>query len=175
MSATPLSHRAALSRLFQGLQPRERMAVGLAAAVVVAYLLWAVALAPAWRSLQAAPARHQAADAQLAEVMALAQQARALTGQRGAQALSRAEAIRAVEQATQQSLGAGTRLSVNGNRVTASVNNATPDALARWLAQARLNARLLPVEARLQRSGEGAEVRWNGTMVLSGPALGDTP
>lgn len=175
MSTAPSTPRSAVQRFLQGLQPRERLAVGLAVAVLGAYLLWAVGVAPAWRHLQAAPARHQAADAQLAEVMALAQQAQALAGQRGAQTLPRADAVRALEQATQQTLGAGTRLSVNGNRATVNVNAATPDALARWLAQARLNARLLPVETRLQRSGDGAALRWSGTVVLGGPVLGEGP
>lgn len=175
MRSTPSLNRTALHRFLEGLQPRERLAVALAATVLGAYLLWAVALAPAWRTLQAAPARHQAADAQLAEVMALAQQAQALSGQRGAQSLSRSDAVRAIEQATQQALGAGTRLAVSGNRITVSLTAVAPDALARWLAQARLNARLLPVETRLQRSGDAPDWRWSGTVVLGGPALGDSP
>lgn len=174
--ASPSSNKTPPLRAFvQGLQPRERVAVGLAVAVLGLYLLWAVALSPALRSLRAAPEQHRAADAQLAEVRALASQAQALQGQRGAQALSRAEAVRALEQATQQTLGEATRVSVVGNRVTVSVNAAAPDALARWLAQARLNARLLPTEARLQRSGEGTALRLSGTVVLGGPALGDNP
>ncbi len=164
-----------LHTLLQGLQPRERLAVGLAAAVVLAYLLWTVALAPALRGLRAAPDQHRAADAQLAEVRALASQAQALQAQRGAQALTRAEAVRALEQATQQTLGAATRVAVVGNRATVSLNATTADALARWLAQARLNAHLLPVEAQLQRNGEGTALRWSGSVVLGGPALGNTP
>jgi general secretion pathway protein M len=174
--ATPSSTKQVSPAAFwQGLQPRERLAVVLAATVLGAYLLWAVALAPALRSLRAAPAQHQTADAQLAEVRALASQAQALLAQRGAQAMSRSEAVRALELATQQTLGAASRVSMVGNRATVSVNAASPDALARWLAQARLNARLMPVETRLQRSGEGATLRLNGTVVLGGPALGDTP
>lgn len=175
MATAPSSRAHALSRFVQGLQPRERMAVGLATTTVLAYLLWVLALAPAWRHLQAAPARHQAADAQLAEVLALAQEARSLSEQRGGQTLSRADAVRAIELATQQTLGASARLSVSGERVTAQLTAATPDALARWLAQARLNARLLPAETRLQRSGEGAALRLSGTVVLAGPALGAAP
>jgi len=174
--ASPSSSKTLPLRAFwQGLQPRERLALGLAVVVLTLYLLWAVALAPALRSLRAAPEQHRVADTQLAEVRALASQAQALQTQRGTQALSRAEAVRALEQATQQTLGAATRVSVVGNRATVSVNAATPDALARWLAQARLNARLLPVETRLQRNGEGAALRWTGTVVLGGPALGDNP
>jgi general secretion pathway protein M len=50
-----------------------------------------------------------------------------------------------------------------------------PEALAQWLSQARLNARLLPVESLLQRSGEGPAQRWSGTVVLAGTALADSP
>ncbi len=175
MVATSSSKTRSLSALFQGLQPRERAAVGLALVVVAAYLLWAVALAPALRTLRAAPEQHRLADAQLAEVRALANQAQALQNQRGAQALTRAEAVRALEQATQQTLGATTRVAVAGNRATVSLNATPPDALARWLAQARLNAHLLPQEVQLQRSGEGTTLRWSGSVVLGGPALGNAP
>lgn len=175
MATAPSSRANALSRFVQSLQPRERVAVSLATATVLTYLLWALALAPAWRHLQAAPARHQAADAQLAEVTALAQEARSLSAQRGTQTLSRTEAVRAIEAATQQTLGASARVGVSGDRITVQLTAATPDALARWLSQARLNARLLPTETRLQRSGEGAALRLNGTVVLAGPTLGGTP
>jgi general secretion pathway protein M len=37
------------------------------------------------------------------------------------------------------------------------------DALAQWLAQVRLNVRVLPAEARLRRSAAGS---WDGTLVL---------
>lgn len=176
MSATstplkPSALRAALQRL----QPRERLAVGLAATVVTVYLLWAVALAPALASLRAAPERHRAADAQLADMRALASQAQALLGQRSAQSPSRADTLRALDQATQQTLGASTRVTVTGNRVTVNVDAATPESLARWLSQARLNARLLPVESRLSRKGDGAALRLSGTVVLGGPSLNDTP
>ena len=40
----------------------------------------------------------------------------------------------------------------------------SPDALAQWLVQARLNARALPSEARLVRSAAGT---WDGTLVLN--------
>ena len=175
MRTVSTTHTAAISRIFQGLQPRERVAVGLVIGTVVAYLLWALALAPAWRHLQAAPARHQAADAQLAEVTALAQEAQSLSAQRGAQTVSRTDAVRAIELATQQTLGATARLNVSGDRVTVQLTAATPDTLARWLSQARLNARLMPTETRLQRSGEGAALRLSGTVVLAGPALGGAP
>lgn len=175
MARTNNTSAAPWRRFWHNLQARERRAVALAATVLGLYLLWAVGLAPAWRSLQSAPARHQAADAQLAEMNALAQQAQALAARRGTQALGRADAVRALEQATQQTLGAGTRLNISGNRATVSLAGASPDALARWLAQARLNARLLPVEVTLQRSGEGASLRWNGSVVLGGPALNDAP
>lgn len=168
-------HPPALRAALQRLQPRERLAVGLATAVVLLYLLWALALAPALATLRAAPERHRAADAQLAEMRALASQAQALQGQRGAQPPSRADALRTFDQATQQTLGASTRVTVTGNRVTVAIDAATPEALARWLSQARLNARLLPVESRLSRKGEGTALRLSGTVVLSGPSLSESP
>ena len=41
--------------------------------------------------------------------------------------------------------------------------------LAQWLAQVRINARLLPLDTQLTR--DPATAGWNGTVVFSGPGL----
>ena len=48
--------------------------------------------------------------------------------------LTRADAQRALNQATQQVLGATAQISVSGDRATVTVQGATPQALALWLA-----------------------------------------
>ena len=164
-----------LQRFLQGLQPRERWAVTLAAAVVGLYLLWAVALAPALKTLRELPARQAQAEQQLHEVRELAQQARALQERQRGERLRRADALRSLEAASRQTLGASARVEPAADRVTVRFDGVGPEALAQWLSQARLNARLLPVESRLQRSGEGQAQRWSGTVVLAGTALAEAP
>ena len=141
------------------------MVIG-ALVLVVAATLWLALLGPAVRTLRSAPAQHQALDAQLQTMQSLQAQAQALQQQAP---LSRADAQRALSQATQQVLGAAAQISVSGDRATITVQGATPQALALWLAQARANARAVPQEARLTRQTLANGTRWSGTLVLTLP------
>jgi general secretion pathway protein M len=67
-------------------------------------------------------------------------------------------------------LGGTAQLSVLGDRATVTLRNTPPDALAQWLAQVRINARLIPLPPQLTR--EPGNPGWSGTVVLSGPSLG---
>ncbi len=159
------------------LAPREQRMVVIAAALVTAALLWWVALAPALRTLSAAPAEHARLDAQLQQMTALQTQARALQSQPRA---SRDDALRALESSVRQSFGANAQLQTVGANegVNIQMRAAPADALAQWFSQARSNARAVPREAHLTRSqattGPGsadvAKVRWDGTLVMSLPA-----
>ncbi|HYF43783.1 MAG TPA: type II secretion system protein M, partial [Ramlibacter sp.] len=62
--------------------------------------------------------------------------------------------------------GTTARMAVAGDRVTLTLAATPADALAQWLTQARVNARALPTEARLNHNPAGA---WDGTLVLSLP------
>ena len=85
----PLAHQwTALRARWQGLGARDRRLAKLALAVLGAFLLWALALQPAWRTLRDAPAQLDALDSQLQEMQALAAEAREL---RAAPALSTAQ------------------------------------------------------------------------------------
>ena len=75
----------------------------------------------------------------------------------------------ALEQATTTTLAGTAQLQVQGDRATVTLRGTPPDALAQWLAQVRINARLLPLETQLTR--DPATSGWNGTVVLSGPGL----
>ncbi|MCU0943073.1 MAG: type II secretion system protein M [Hydrogenophaga sp.] len=150
------------------LSPRERQLVTVAAAVVAIGLLWWVLIAPAWGTLRAAPARHAALDSQLTRMQQLAQTAEVLRAQSSATP-SRDEALRALEAAT-TGLGGSGQVAVLGDRATLSLRQADPRALAQWLQQVRINARLLPVESQLTR--DAASGGWTGTIVLAGPSLG---
>lgn len=160
MSITAL---APLRARWQQLAPRERTLVGAAAVLVGLALLYWLAIAPAAATLRSADTAHRALDEQLQRVLGLQAQARAL------QALprqNRDEAQRLLEASVQQRLGTSARTTILGERVTVTLSGTSPEALAQWLAQARVNARAVPSEARLTRNPAGL---WDGTLVLNLP------
>jgi general secretion pathway protein M len=152
------------------LAARERLALVLAAAVVGLALLWWLGLAPALATLRQAPQQHRALDAQLAHMRAMAASAQALRGQGSAQPLAREAVQRALDQATRDLLGPGAQQNLQGDQATIVLNAVPPDALARWLEQVRINARLVPVQADLRFTPNPAG--WSGQLVLAGPGLG---
>ncbi|MDB5851588.1 MAG: ral secretion pathway protein GspM [Rhodoferax sp.] len=161
---------ASLQLQWDRLAPRERRSVAAALALVAIALLWWVALAPALRTLRGAEAQHQLLDAQLQTMHRLQAEAQALQAQ---PKLGFEEALRALEASVRQRFGTTAQLSVVGDRATVTLKGASADALAQWLAQARINARALPAEARLQRSPGAVPATgptWDGTLVMSLPA-----
>ena len=159
---------AQASAWLAGLSARERRLVTIAAAVVALGLLWWVAVAPALQTLRQAPARHAALDAQLTRMQQLARTAESLRSASAGAQPGRDEALRALDAAT-AALGATGQVSVLGDRATLTLRGAQPQALAQWLAQVRINARLLPLESQLAR--DGGTGGWSGSVVLGGPAL----
>ncbi len=156
------------------LAARERAALALAVAVVLLALVWWVLLGPALRTLREAEVQHRQLDAQLQSMRRLQAEALALQSQ---PRLTQEESLRALEGALRQRLAATAQLSVVGERATVTLKGADADAVARWLAQVRANARLLPAEARLTRgaarttpAGTPAPATWDGTLVLALPA-----
>ncbi|ROZ79490.1 type II secretion system protein GspM [Ramlibacter sp. WS9] len=148
---------------WEGLRPREQAMVAVAALVVVAALVWLVALGPALSTLRTAEVQRRSLDAQLQHMRALQQQAQALQSQ---PKQGYDEALRALEASIKQRLGTTARTVIAGERVTVTLAGTAPDALAQWLTQARVNARALPGEARLYRNSAGL---WEGTLVLTLP------
>lgn len=145
---------------------REQRLLLVALALVVLTLLWGVALAPALATLKAAQQQRVVLDAQWQQMLRLQAQAKALQAQ---PPLSFEDARRLLE-ASVKPLGSAAQLSVAGERVTLSVKGLSADALAQWLAQARLTARAVPSEVRLVRGAAvagGAPGGWNGTLVIS--------
>jgi general secretion pathway protein M len=175
-----------LAQRWASLAAREKMMVISAGLVVGLALLWWVALAPALQTLRAANAQHAQADAQLQSMRLLAAEATALRGQR---VLGYEESLRNLENSVKQTFGAGATLSVSDARASLTLKGVSADALAQWLSQARINARVVPSEARLQRSNLGAgaaastassatataasaspaPVLWDGVLVLALP------
>lgn len=172
-SSSPLSRLSlAVSIALARLSARERNAVTIAAWVIGLGLVWWLAVAPALDTLRQAPARHARLDAQLGQMQRMAATAESLRGQSNAQPPGRDEVLRAIETATHGLAGTG-KLSVLGDRATLTLSHTPPEALAQWLAQVRINARLFPVDSQLTR--EPGSPGWSGTLVLSGPGLGGAP
>ena len=160
---------ALLRPLWMQLAPRERLASLLAAIVVVLALLWGLAILPAVTTLRLAPTQHQQLDVQLETMRRMAATARQLRQQAQDQRLSTEMARRALQQATADTLGITAQLLVQESQATVTLRGAAPDALARWLEQVRLNARVVPVQADLQQTTDPAG--WSGQLVLSGAGL----
>lgn len=153
------------------LAPRERRSVQAALALVAVALLWWLGIGPALHTLRAADAQHRSLDAQWQTMRSLQAEALALQAQ---PKLSFDDALKAVELATRAELGASGQINVTGERVTVGLKSTPADALARWLAQVRINARALPTEARLVRSPASTVVTpvatWDGSLVLTLPS-----
>lgn len=158
-----------LSSTLNGLSPREQRAVTIAAWVVGLGLLWWVGIAPAIQTLKQAPVKHAQLDKALSQMQHFAASAEVLRTQNATPPPGREAASRALEDAT-RTLGASAQLALQGDRATVTLRNAPPRAVAQWLNQVRINARLLPVQAQLQRGG--SPQGWSGQVVLAGPGLG---
>ena len=151
---------ASLQGRWNSVSPREQHLVLAALALLLGALLWWAGLAPALATLRAAPAQHRLLDAQLLQMQQLQQQAQALKVQ---PRLAPDEARRLL-QTSVKSLGATGQLSVAGERATVTFKGASADALAQWLTQVRVTARVAPGEARLVRNAAGT---WDGALVLT--------
>lgn len=165
----------ALRKHWASLQARERRLIVLALTVVGLALLWALAIAPALRTLRQAPAQLAQLQTQAQHMQAMQREAHALSAQT---ALSRDQALQALRQATEQRLGSHARLSVNGNLVQIELDHAPAADLAAWLADVRANARSRPSQAQLQRATPASAnadasadtaPRWSGRLTLQLP------
>lgn len=166
-SAGAQGFTAQLATALSGLSPRELRAVRLAAWVVSLGLLWWVALAPAISTLRMADRRHATLDQTLSRMQAMAASAEVLRSQNATPPPARELAVRVIEEST-RALGSGAQMSLQGDRATVTLRAVAPGALAQWLQQLRINARVLPVQVQMQRGPDG----WSGQIVLGGPGLG---
>ena len=162
---TPL--QAALAPLrsaWQRLSARDRRAALLAGAVLGLFLIWSLAVQPAWHTLATAPAELDAVDSQLQAMQRLAAEAAEL---RATPPVPLDQATAALQAATAR-LGDQAKLAMQGERAVLTLTGVGTSALSGWLAEARAGARARPVEATLNRGPQG----YNGTLVLS---LGGSP
>lgn len=161
-SAWPASWVALRSRLMTGwgsLAARERAGVTAAGVVIGVFLLWNLAIGPAWRTARAAPAQLDRLDAQLQTMQRLAVEAADL---RDSAPVSSAQAGSALRTATER-LGARAQLVLQGDRATVTVKALPGEDLRSWLAEARSAARARATEVQLARDVQG----YSGTVVLS--------
>nr|WP_316643542.1 type II secretion system protein GspM [uncultured Roseateles sp.] len=144
---------------WQALAERERLGLGIAGAVLGLLLVWQIAVASPLRTLREAPPQIDRLDAQLQDMQRLANEAREL---RAVAPVSGAQAAMALQAATEH-LGEAAKLSLQGDRATLTLTNASSEQLRSWLGEARSAARARPVQAQLQRGPKG----YSGTVVLS--------
>lgn len=143
---------------------REKSLIQLAIAVLAVAVLWWVAISPALKVWHQAEPRRHSLDARWQHVQRLAAETQALRTQ---PVVQREEALRALDASVRQYLGTGAQLTITGDRATLALKNVSAGALAQWLPLARVNARAVPIEARLKQAEGGSN--WNGTLVLSLP------
>ncbi|MGA0609900.1 type II secretion system protein GspM [Caldimonas sp. KR1-144] len=163
MNASADSVATALAPLrsrWQALAPRERLVLGVAAALLGLLLVWLIFVRPAVATLRSAPAQLDALDAQLQHMQRLAAEVRELRTLPPVNATQAEAALRA----TTERLGAAARLTLQGDRATVSFNGVAGEALAGWLGEVRSAARARPIEASLTRSPGGS---YSGTLVLA--------
>ena len=165
MSSAPLNHLLTpLQERWHRLGLRERRLLGAAGLVMLAAAVWTASLAPSLKLLKTHEAQRKVLDAQLSDMRALQAQAQALQAQ---PLINAAESARLLTQFTQQQLGKSATVTVNGDRATVSLQATPAQALAQWLTQARLQARCVPLEARLSSATTPAGTTWSGQLTLS--------
>jgi len=130
------------------MSPRERYLSTLAASAVGILLVWAIALAPALKSLQKSQAQRVVLDSQMQQMLALQAEARQLAAQ---PRIGRDAAQKALRESV-AALGAGAQMQSSGERAIVTLQNVPAATVAAWLGQARTDARAIPVEVRLVRS-----------------------
>jgi general secretion pathway protein M len=139
--------------------PRERLAIGAALALIGVYLVWAIAVQPAWRTLREAPAQLDRLDAQLQQMQRLAAESKTL---RGTAPVSPGQAAVALKSATER-LGEQGRIVMQGDRATLTLTGVQGDALRAWLSEARSAAHARALDVQLTRSTQG----YAGSVVVS--------
>lgn len=141
--------------------PRERQLLTLAGAVLGGFMLWSLAIAPAWRTVSTAPARLDALETQLQTMQLQAAEATAL---RATPPLPADQAQAALTAATSRLGSPTSKLSVQGDRVLLSLKGVGSPALMAWLAEVRVGARARVVEATLLQTGPGL---YDGSLTLT--------
>jgi general secretion pathway protein M len=150
--------RAAAGARWAALAPRERRGLSLALLAVGLLLVWVVAVQPALRTLGETPAQLDKLETQTQQLQRIAAEARELKAMAPVTPAQSGVALRAAA----DRLGDKAKLLVQGDRATLTLTNASPEALAAWLGEARSAARARPLEAQLTRGTQG----YSGNIVV---------
>lgn len=142
------------------MSPRDRVLSAVGLAVLAIYLMWAVAVAPALKTLRQAPLQLAALQAQEQQMQAQAQAARAL---RNVTPLAPAAAAQALQSASAR-LGPQARLTLQGDRAVLTLQATPAPQLMAWLTEVRAGARARVTEAALTQAGPGS---YSGSLTLA--------
>lgn len=158
---------AGLRKLWQQRPVRERRLMLAGSVLVLAIGVWQVVLGPAWSVWRSAPERQRQLDAEMRQMLDLQAEARQL---HAAPPLARDKAIMELRASAQQLLGPGVELQEQNNLLRVTIQAASAEALAQWLAQARSQSQARTVQADLQRQEAGSsEVLWRGQIQMRMP------
>lgn len=150
---------------WRGVNPRDRAPMRIATALLMlAVLWWALVAQPLGVLLQATEQRRML-DSDWQKMQSLKIQSQRLLS---LPKMSRDDSLRALQASVKQ-LGVSTQLDISADRITLSLRGVPAEALAKWLAQARINAHTQPLEARLTRAA-GVTAAWDGLLILGLPA-----
>jgi general secretion pathway protein M len=156
--ASFVARRQQLAARWTALAPRERAWIMAAGFALGAFLLWSLAIGPAWRTTQAAPAQIDRLGLQLQTMQRLAAEAAEL---RNSAPVSPVQAGAALQSATER-LGSRAQMVLQGDRATVTVKGLSGDDLRNWLAEVRSTARGRPLQVQLARDAQG----YSGSVVL---------
>lgn len=155
-----------LHSTWNGFSPRERAGLRAAGLLLALFLLWSVALRPAWLTLQRAAAERIQALADTERLQALAAQA---TGLRTAAATAAAQGgaarpkAAAIDEASRalvaSALGPSARLEPMGSAVMLSFEGVGGEQLRQGLKTLRVRWGALPVQAELTPEADGLRGR----------------
>ncbi len=160
--------KAIAAAQLQNMSARERLMTLAAVGLVISALIWLVLLAPAIRTLQKAPEQNAAMDTKLERMQRWAEQAEKVKSVSLGDVPERSRVLASI-QGSRSSLGEGSVITVNGDRAVVQIGSTGAQALAQWLGQMRVNARVVPVEVKLRRVGRN----WTGRLELAGPGLSE--
>jgi general secretion pathway protein M len=153
----------ALTR-WQALAARERLAVAAAAALVGLWLVFAIAVQPAWRTIRDTPKQIDALDVQLQAMQRLAAETNELRTVSPVGTTQQQDALLA---ATARLGPEKARITMQGDRATLTLTGITGAQLREWLGEVRSGARVRPIETQLSRGPNG----YTGTLIV---AMGGT-
>ena len=160
------SKLAQFKQYWQQLNPRDRRIWLVVFVAISLCLLWLIAIAPAMNTLRNTPDLHRKLDAQLESMQRISAEAKSLQKQ---PKLSLDDAQKALQNTVTQRLGSNGQISITGNRAMLTLKNATPQSVAEFLTEARINAHAIPQEAKITRSNAPI-TSWDGSMTLTLPA-----